>query len=236
LIDQPDSQRSSRTRGASFGVTRGEVSGFWRARKVEFSPGPICALVGEAKAGKSNLLAAIRAVLDPSGAALTVADVTHGGSGQVSIELRLADGSTAALEGRPGQEAISLGKDPPPILFLAAEERGGPARAVQATGRSAPATGFFESAFVRQTPTPAAQALAIMEALESCNSQRLGGLLLLIEEPELYLRPQAQRYLYRLLREFTLAGNHVIYSTHSPAFLNFPLTRRSRPLRSVALK
>jgi predicted ATP-dependent endonuclease of OLD family len=46
------------------------------------------------------------------------------------------------------------------------------------------------------------------------------GLLLLIEEPELYLRPQAQRYLYRLLREFSLAGNQVIYSTHSPAFLN----------------
>jgi predicted ATP-dependent endonuclease of OLD family len=44
--------------------------------------------------------------------------------------------------------------------------------------------------------------------------------LLLIEEPELYLRPQAQRYLYRLMREFSLAGNQVIYSTHSPAFLN----------------
>ena len=44
--------------------------------------------------------------------------------------------------------------------------------------------------------------------------------MLLIEEPELYLRPQAQRYLYRLLREFSLAGNQVIYSTHSPAFLN----------------
>jgi putative ATP-dependent endonuclease of OLD family len=43
---------------------------------------------------------------------------------------------------------------------------------------------------------------------------------LLIEEPELYLRPQAQRYFYRLLREFSLAGNQIIYSTHSPAFLN----------------
>jgi hypothetical protein len=39
---------------------------------------------------------------------------------------------------------------------------------------------------------------------ESCSSKGLGGLLLLIEEPELYLRPQTQRYLYRLLREFSL--------------------------------
>lgn len=44
--------------------------------------------------------------------------------------------------------------------------------------------------------------------------------MILIEEPELYLRPQAQRYLYRLLREAASSGNQVIYSTHSPAFLN----------------
>jgi hypothetical protein len=43
---------------------------------------------------------------------------------------------------------------------------------------------------------------------------------LLVEEPELYLRPQAQRYLYRLLRAFALRGNQVMYSTHSPALLN----------------
>jgi predicted ATP-dependent endonuclease of OLD family len=43
---------------------------------------------------------------------------------------------------------------------------------------------------------------------------------LLIEEPELYLRPQAQRYLYRLLRSLAGLGNQVFYSTHAPAFLN----------------
>jgi len=42
----------------------------------------------------------------------------------------------------------------------------------------------------------------------------------LIEEPELFLRPQAQRYFYRLLRAFAERGNQVLYSTHEPAFLN----------------
>jgi len=44
-------------------------------------------------------------------------------------------------------------------------------------------------------------------------------MVLLIEEPELFLPPQTQRYLYRLLRHLATAGNQVLYSTHSPAFL-----------------
>jgi len=47
-----------------------------------------------------------------------------------------------------------------------------------------------------------------------------GGVVLLIEEPELYLRPQEQRYFYRLLHELGDGGCQVIYSTHSPSFLN----------------
>ncbi len=42
---------------------------------------------------------------------------------------------------------------------------------------------------------------------------------LIIEEPEMYLHPQAQRYFYRLLCEMTDARQcQVIYSTHSPIF------------------
>jgi predicted ATPase len=204
---------------AGFGVTRVEVRGFRSARDVAFSPGSLCALVGEASAGKSSLLAAIRAVLDPAAAPLTAPDLTRDGGGEVSIELRLADGSTAGLVGSPEENAVTVGANPPPVLFLAAEQRAGPVPAAWAA-RDERVTRVFERALARNRTTPGAQALAVLEAVESCSERALGGLLLLIEEPELYLRPQAQRYLYRLLREFSLAGNQVIYSTHSPAFLN----------------
>lgn len=42
----------------------------------------------------------------------------------------------------------------------------------------------------------------------------------MIEEPELYLRPQVQRYLFRLLRTLAQGGNQVFYSTHSANLLN----------------
>jgi putative ATP-dependent endonuclease of OLD family len=42
---------------------------------------------------------------------------------------------------------------------------------------------------------------------------------LIIEEPEMYLHPQAQRYFFRLLCEMAAAGqSQVIYATHSPIF------------------
>ena len=218
-MDALPSMKPARVR-ASVGVTRVEVSGFRSAREVGFSPAPLCALVGEANAGKSNLLAAIRAVLDPAAAPLTAADMTAGGEGEVSIRVRLADGSEATLEGSPGRTAVTGDATAPPTLFLPAEERAGALLAAWTPRKKHPAVKVFERALAQRAPTLTARALALLQAVESCNSQRFGGLLLLIEEPELYLRPQAQRYLYRLLRDFSLAGNQVIYSTQSPAFLN----------------
>jgi energy-coupling factor transporter ATP-binding protein EcfA2 len=46
------------------------------------------------------------------------------------------------------------------------------------------------------------------------------GRLLVIDEPELMLTPQAQRHLYRLLRSLVEAGNQVVYATRAPALLD----------------
>jgi hypothetical protein len=197
-----------------------EVKGFRSVRDVSLSPSALCALVGEPDAGKSNLLAAIRAVLDPAAAPLAAADAAEGGDGQISIRVKLAGGGEAALEGSPGRNAVSGRDAVPPVLFLPAEARAGGVLA-DAHGEEAPeAIELFRAALAGKPPSSGARALSLVEALESWRARSVGGLLLLIEEPELYLRPQAQRYLYRLLREFALGGNQAIYSTHSPAFLN----------------
>jgi len=180
----------------------------------------LCALVGEASAGKSNLLAAIRAVLDPAAGPLTAGDVAEGGDGNISIRIRLADGGEAALEGKPGSVTFTGRDTLPATLFLPAAARDGAVLADGSVHTNGQAAEIFQRALVKQSHTAAEQALSVLEAMESCCSEGLGGLLLLIEEPELYLRPQAQRYLYRLLREFSVADNQVIYSTHSPAFLD----------------
>jgi hypothetical protein len=216
------SAAASSSHNPSFGITTVEVRGFRSVRAVSFSPGPVCALVGEANAGKSNLLAAIRAVLDPPAAPLTAADVAEGGSEEISLRLKFADDGEAALEGTPGRQVFTSRADLPPVLFLPADARAGAVLAEgSAEGRgAAEAIEVFRGALARGRETSAAQALSLLDALESCCLAGIAGLVLLIEEPELYLRPQAQRYLYRLLREFSLAGNQTIYSTHSPAFLN----------------
>ena len=63
--------------------------------------------------------------------------------------------------------------------------------------------------------------VGIFEAL-----RHLGGPVgtVIVEEPEMYLHPQAQRYFHRLLTEMADGGScQVIYSTHSPIFA--PVTR-----------
>jgi predicted ATP-dependent endonuclease of OLD family len=57
----------------------------------------------------------------------------------------------------------------------------------------------------------------------------------LIEEPEMYLHPQAQRYFYRLLCEMTEKKQcQVIYSTHSPIFADVNRFEALRLVRGAA--
>lgn len=61
-----------------------------------------------------------------------------------------------------------------------------------------------------------AMVIGVFEAFRQLGSN-VGTIV--IEEPEMYLHPQAQRYFYSLLRELAESGKcQVVYSTHSPVF------------------
>lgn len=190
---------------AAFGLVRVRVRGFRTARDVSFAPGPLSALVGEANAGKSNLLRALDGLLDPGSARFSPADLAKGES-DLRIEAVLADGRTLSLDDRAAA---------PPVLFFPAALRGGSLLAH--SSRVASATLDLLAEALREEPAPH---LGLVRCLDNTCALGLTGHVVLMEEPELFLRPQAQRYLYRILERLAAAGNQVVYSTHSPAFLN----------------
>jgi predicted ATP-dependent endonuclease of OLD family len=203
---------------AAFGVRTVSIRGFRSARSVGFAPGPICGLVGGPSVGKSNVLEAIWMLLRRNSPDPGPGDVTRGTRETIRLAATLADGSELSLEASP-PGCTSRSGPPVPVLFLPASERSG-ALVAGATGDhdgAGPAAAHFTSG---GDGSSAAPAVALVAALERLCGSGERGLVLLVEEPELFLRPQAQRYLYRLLRTFATNGNQVLYSTHSPAFLN----------------
>src|SRR5947209_6156123 len=60
----------------------------------------------------------------------------------------------------------------------------------------------------------------LVSGMERVLAAGLRRFVLLIEEPELYLSPHAQRHLYRVLRDLAQSGNQILYSTHAPVFLS----------------
>lgn len=212
---------------AEFGLERLRVRGFRSAFDVSLEPGRLCALVGEANAGKSNLLLAIRALLDPTVRALGAEDAFAGSTGEIVIDGSLVGGGELSLTSRPPGVARFDGGARPPVAFLPGELRTGavlaPAGGPDGAGTD-PALASLSRELQQQLGIDGdgatAPAISLVNAIAASCDSGLCGLVLLIEEPELYLRPQAQRYLYRLLRRFADAGNQVIYSTHSPSFLN----------------
>jgi predicted ATPase len=185
------------------------IHGFRAARRVELRPGALCALVGEASSGKSTVLTAVWMLLEAGAPVPTAEDISRG-------ENRVL------VEGTSGERTIFLDARPPATLNL--------------NRHGAPPTIFFPAAFrgtslvAPATTTDAARATVLMSALRGATSivgaleqlcdAGLSGVVVLIEEPELYLSPQAQRYLYRLLRRYAAQGNQILYSTHAATFLS----------------
>jgi hypothetical protein len=211
-----------------FGLTEVRVRGFRTFKDVRFRPGSISALVGEANAGKSNLLTAIRTLLDPDAPPLLPSDGIDGTDGSVRISGRMVGGARVSLKGTAHGSLERIGSAP--VVFVPAALRGGRVLepAADLAGTSSRAAGSLAAAMVELVSaggglageSGTGPANALVRGIEACCDDGVEGLVILIEEPELYLRPQAQRYLYRLLREAASSGNQVIYSTHSPAFLN----------------
>jgi putative ATP-dependent endonuclease of the OLD family len=177
------------------------VVNFRSARRLVLRPGPICAFIGEPGAGKSNVLLAARALLDPS-YDLAIGDVTLGERG-ISIEATLADGSTISLAHRNGG---------PPIAHFPAELRG--------ADLLPPSSPEDVHALIHDALTRApAPRVALVRGLEACVG-RTSGVVFAIEEPELFLAPQAHRYLYRLIRRLAAHGNQIFFTTHAPGLLS----------------
>jgi predicted ATPase len=177
---------------------------FRSARRLMLRPGPICALIGEPGAGKSNALFAIRALLDPE-FALAGTDVTLG-QRELSIEATLADGRAVSLADRAGA---------PPVVHFPAALRGGGLVAGSAHGSAQAIRRAIAHALERE----AAPRVALVRGLEACATEA-AGVVFAIEEPELFLSPQGHRYLYRLVHELAARGNQVFFTTHAPGLLN----------------
>jgi hypothetical protein len=214
---------------AAFGLTGVHIHGFRSLKDTSFRPGTISAIIGEPSTGKSNLLTAIWALLDPEAAPLSTADVAQDDSGPIRIVGELGDGSTISVEADPPNGTRAEGTSRPPALFFPAGLRDGPLVAPPAPGTAANrAAQTLRDALTRieqegtwsRTAGGTASAHGSVAGLESWRDAGITGVVVLMEEPELFLPPQAQRYLYRLLRLVASQGNQILYSTHSPAFLN----------------
>jgi len=198
------------------------IRGFRSAADVELELGPVTALVGEARSGKSNVLRALHALLAPE-ALLGQEDVRRDGPETIAVEARLDDGRRLALDARPPAVSRTAPDEVPSALFLPAARRGGSLFDADEVPEAAQdALELFRGALAGAEPdgSDAASAEALVAAVDACCEAEVAGLVLLVEEPELFLRPQTQRYLYRRLRALAAHGNQVLYSTHAPALLN----------------
>jgi len=186
------------------------IQGFRAARDVELRPGPLCALVGESSSGKSTVLSAIWALLEAAAPLPTGEDVSYGHT-RVHVEA-ISGGRTLFLDAHP-PSSLNLNREgSPPTLFFPAHLR--------STSLLAPTDGRAKRAVGAVRAAHTDDGLTLVRSIGALVEARVRGLVILIEEPELYLSPPAQRHLHQLVRALSTRGrNQVFYSTHSPVFL-----------------
>ncbi|HEX7581565.1 MAG TPA: TOPRIM nucleotidyl transferase/hydrolase domain-containing protein [Gaiellaceae bacterium] len=195
------------------------IQGYRAARELEFEPGSLMALVGEASSGKSTVLTAIWTLLEAAAPPPTIEDISRGAAGRIHLEAELERGSIF-LDATP-PDTLNLNRaGAPPVLFLPANLR--------SRTMVAPATGSGAADVAELLRPPLADhhwaaadgGLALVLGMERVLASNLRKFVLLIEEPELYLSPHAQRHLHRVLRGLAERGNQILYSTHAPVFLS----------------
>jgi len=201
-------------------LRRVSIHGYRAARALELFPGSVCALVGEGSSGKSTVLTAIWTLLEAAAPPPTIDDVARGAEGgRIHLEADIAK-STIFLDARP-PDTLNLNRaGAPPVLFLPANLR--------KRTLAAPATGVGAADVAELLTPPAVDhhwaaadgGLALIAGMERLLASNLRHFVLLIEEPELYLSPHAQRHLYSVLRALAQQGNQILYSTHAPVFLS----------------
>src|SRR5882757_5151195 len=81
-------------------LKRISIQGYRAARELEFEPGSLVVLVGEASSGKSTVLTAIWTLLEAAAPPPTIEDVSHGTTGRIHLEADLDRGSIF-LDARP---------------------------------------------------------------------------------------------------------------------------------------
>src|SRR6185312_11998851 len=183
------------------------MQGYRAARELEFEPGSMCALVGEASSGKSTVLTAIWTLLEAAAPPPTIDDVSRGTSGRIHLEAELERGVSIFLDARP-PDTLNLNRaGAPPVLFLPANLRSR-ALVAPATGAgAADVAELFQPPFAEHHWSQADGGLQLVMGMERLAASNLRRFVMLIEEPELYLSPHLQRHLFRVLRKLAQRGN-----------------------------
>lgn len=192
-------------------ISRVTIQGYRGARDVVLEPGRTCVLVGESSSGRSTVLSAIWTLLEAAAPMPTDEDVSRGYS-RVHVEAVVGE-RTLFLDARP-PATLNLNREGAPhALFFPSHLRS--STLIARTHSQAK-----RAIDVVRSATTTDGGLSLVHSIAGLIKARVRGHVILIEEPELYLSPPAQRHLHRLLRRLaTRDRNQVMYSTHAPVFL-----------------